>query len=517
MTTQSTLSEGHPRRWIILTVLCASLLLIALDTLVLNLAIPNIQADLASSSTELQWIIDGYALAFGALLLPAGSLADRFGRKRLLLVGMLVFLVFSVASAYSSDPSTLIAMRGGMGVGAAMIMPSTLAIIKEVFAPAEQAKAIGMWAGTAALGISLGPIVGGILLEHFWWGSVFLINVPIVAVVVVAGVIFIPESRSATPISLDVVGAVLAAAGFGAVVYGLVEASRHGWGHPLTLGSVGAGLAVLAMFVWWERRAPAPMLPPGLLRDREFGGCAAIVICIAFALYGALFVLTQYLQFVRGHEPMAAGLRLLPIGALVVGAPLGAKLVNRLGLRYAVAIGLAVLTTALVATSGATTGSELRTLVGIALLGLGMGLAMPTCANAMLAVAPPDRSGAGSAVTDTALQIGGSLGIAVVGSVLTTSYRDLLTDKVPSAAGDSIGAAHAIAAQLGSDAGLIQATNQAFIQALPSATLTGAAVAALGATVALAVLPTRANTTWGSATDRTLSVGPSRRVGPSAV
>ncbi|NLE78431.1 MAG: MFS transporter [Rhodococcus sp.] len=239
---------------------------------------------------------------------------------------------------------------------------------------------------------------------------------------------------------------------------------RSDVGHLRQLATAyGAGVGILTLFVAWERRVPAPILAPGLLRDRQFGGSAVVVVCIAFALYGALFVLTQYLQFVREHEPMAAGVRLLPIGALIVGAPLGAKLVDLRGLRCAVAIGMAVLTTALVATSGVTAGSDLRALAGIALLGLGVGLTMPTCANAMLAAAPPDRSGAGLAVPDTAMQIGGALGIAVVGSILTASYRVRLPGEVPVAAEDSIGAAHAVAHQSGGT-GIVQAANDAFPQ-----------------------------------------------------
>jgi EmrB/QacA subfamily drug resistance transporter len=494
-------STVHRHRWKILAVLCMSLVLIGLDNLILNLALPKIQTDLGSTSTEMQWIVDSYTLVFGGLLLLCGSLADRFGRRRMLMMGMVLFLAFSLAAAFSTDSTVLIAMRAAMGAGAAMIMPATLAIIKDVFPAEEQAKAIGIWAGTAALGVPLGPVVGGLLLDHFWWGSVFLINAPVVVVALVGGAVLIPESRNRNhPGPLDLLGALLSAAGLAALVYGLVEASRNGWTDRITLISLAVSVTLLLAFAVWERRARFPMLAPELLRDKRFSGSALAITAISFGMFGALFVLTQYLQFVLAHEPLDAGLRLLPIATMIIGAPLSPRLVERIGLKAVVALGLSLITAALVLTAGAGTDSEPRILWSLAFFGLGMGLAMPAAADAMLAAAPSGQSGAGSAVTDASMQVGGALGIAVIGSVLSTSYRDALPalDRMPAeaadAASDSVGAAGGVAAEIGGEPGrqLLAAAHEAFVEGLGDAMLIGAGVTALGVFAALMVLPRRA-------------------------
>ncbi|MFF2654263.1 DHA2 family efflux MFS transporter permease subunit [Streptomyces sp. NPDC058045] len=490
-------STAHSRRWQILAVLCLSLVLIGLDNLILNLALPKIQTSLGSTGTELQWIVDSYTLAFGGLLLLCGSLADRFGRKRLLLTGLLIFMGFSVAAAFADGSTALIALRAAMGVGAAMIMPATLSIIKDVFPPEEQAKAIGIWAGTAALGVPLGPVVGGLLLEHFWWGSVFLINAPVVVVAFLAGVKLIPESRNEKHPGLDLLGALLSVLGLVALVYGLVEASRNGWTDVVTLGSLGGGVLLLVAFVLWERRTPCPMLMPELFRDSRFGGAAAAITAISFGMYGALFVLTQYLQFVLAYEPLEAGLRLMPIATMIFAAPLSPKLVERVGMKWVVAGGMVLITASMALTAGAGVDSEGRILVSLALFGLGMGLGMPASANAMLAAAPRGQSGAGSAVTDAAMQVGGALGIAVIGSVLSTSYRDGLPalDGLPGpaadAVSDSVGAATTVAGSVGGPQGraLLETARDAFIGGLGDALLAGAGVTAAGVLVALVVLP----------------------------
>ncbi|MFG2293824.1 DHA2 family efflux MFS transporter permease subunit [Streptomyces sp. NPDC048603] len=488
----------HRRRWRILAVLCLSLVLIGLDNLILNLALPHIQQSLGATGSEPQWIVDSYTLVFGGLLLLAGSLADRFGRKRLLLLGLALFLVCSFAAAFAGSSGELIAARAAMGAGAALLMPATLSIIKDIFPPEEQAKAVGIWAGAAALGVPLGPVVGGLLLEWFWWGSVFLVNVPVVLIAIVAGALLVPESRDEGHPGLDLLGALLSVAGLVLVVYALVEAPRNGWTDPQTLALLLAGAAVLAACMRWERRTAHPMLPPKLFGDARFGGTAAAITAIAFGMYGALYVLTQYLQFVLAYEPLQAGLRLLPVATMIPAAPLGSVLVRRCGLRAVVASGLALITAALVLMAGAGLESEGRAMLSLAVFGLGMGLAMPASADAMLAAVPPGRSGAGSAVTDTAMQIGGALGIAVVGSILTTSYREALPalGELPPAAAEAVhdslgGASAAAAAAPGGGGQVLDAARLAFVSGLGDALVAGAAVTVAGTLAAVLVLPGR--------------------------
>ncbi|MET7615985.1 MFS transporter [Streptomyces sp. NPDC005408] len=484
------------RRWQILAILCLSIIVIGLDNLILNLALPSIQQDLDASGSDLQWTIDAYTLPFGGLLLLTGSLGDRYGRKRMLTLGMLVFLAFSLVAAFAPSTEVLIAARAGMGVGGALIMPATLSIIKDVFPPEEQAKAIGMWAGSSAIGIPLGPIVGGVLLEHFWWGTVFLVNVPVVLIGLIAGAKLIPESRAPRSGKLDLVGAALSVAALGTMVYGIIEASREGWGSTVTLSTIALGLALVLAFVGWERRTANPLIDASLFRNRSFSGGAVVVVCINFCLFGLLFVATQYLQYVLRYDPIDAGLRLLPCITLVFGAGLGVKLVEKLGLKPTVVAGLLVTSAGMALMAAVGTSSESLALSSLAVLGFGMGLSMPACANAILASTPQEQSGAGSAVTDASVQVGGALGIAVTGSVLATSYQDSLggLGQLPPGADelvrDSIGGAAAVAGQLGS-AGerIVTAASSAYVDGVQSSMLVGAGVALLGAVLALVILP----------------------------
>lgn len=484
------------RRWQILAILCLSIIVIGLDNLILNLALPSIQQDLDASGSDLQWTIDAYTLPFGGLLLLTGSLGDRYGRKRMLTLGLLVFLAFSLAAAFAPSTETLIAARAGMGVGGALIMPATLSIIKDVFPPEEQAKAIGMWAGSSAIGIPLGPIVGGILLEHFWWGTVFLVNVPVVLIGLIAGAKLIPESKAPRAGKLDLVGSALSVAALGTMVYGIIEASREGWGSAITLSTIGAGLVLVLAFLAWERRTPNPLIDAALFRDRNFSGGALVIVCINFCLFGLLFVATQYLQYVLGHEPIDAGLRLLPCITLVVGAGLGVKLVEKLGLKPTVSFGLLVTAVGMALMAGVDADAEALTLASLAVLGFGMGLSMPACANAILASTPQEQSGAGSAVTDTSVQVGGALGIAVTGSVLATSYQDALgpLGQLPpgaqAAVHDSIGGASAVASKLGGAGDqLMTMASSAYAEGVQTAMAVGAGVGLLGAVLALVFLP----------------------------
>ncbi|WP_031075865.1 MFS transporter [Streptomyces sp. NRRL WC-3742] len=492
-------STVYRRRWRILAVLCLSLIVIGMDNLILSLALPRVQQDLGASGGDLQWIVDSYSLAFGGLLLLGGGLGDRFGRKRMLITGLLLVLGFSAGAAFAGSPGMLITMRTGMGVGGAFVMPATLSIIKNVFPVEEHAKAISAWAGSGAIGVPLGPVLGGLLLEHYWWGSVFLIAVPVVVIAVAACALLVPESRDPNRTRLDLPGVVLSVSGLTTLVYGAIEGPRRGWTDPLTLAGLGLGVALCAAFVLWERRTDHPMLSARMFRSPLFAGSAVAMFCIEFCLFGLLFVVTQYFQFIQGHGPLASGLRLLPVLTAIVGAQLGTRLAARTGLRPVAVAGLAVLVASMALMTGADRGSETLALVSLALFGFTMGLVLPPCADALLAAAPAEQGGAASAVTDATLQVGGSLGIAVIGSVLATTYRDGLPDlgflppQAETAVRDSIGGAEAVAQQAGPDAaaGLHDLVSDAFVGALADSMWTGAGVALAGVLAVLFLLPGR--------------------------
>ncbi len=418
-----------PRRWQALAVLCVSLLLVTLDNTILNVALPTLVRDLQATTTELQWIVDAYILVFAGLLLLAGSLADRLGRKRTFLAGVCLFAAGSTWAAFSGSVDMLIAARAGMGVGAALIMPSTLAIITDMFRePGERQRAIGLWAATSGLGIALGPVIGGLLLENYWWGSVFLINVPVAAVGIVCAVPLVPDSRNEHAKPADVVGATLSVVGLVLLVWAIIEAPSQGWSAVRVLFSGGLGLLVLAAFVLWEHHSSHPMLELRFFRRRAFSGAVISVAFAMFGLFGALFVLTQYLQFVLGYTPLEAGLRALPAaGAIAVVAPLSAVVVARTGTRATISSALCIISGGLWLLSRTTTGSTYSDIVvGMVLLGVGAGLAIPSATGSVMGTLPRQHTGVGAGTNGTFLQVGGALGVAVVGSLLITRYQDLL-------------------------------------------------------------------------------------------
>lgn len=490
------------RRWQLLAVLCLSLVLIGLDTLVLNLALPRIQHDLGAGTSVLQWIVDSYALAFGGALLMAGGLADRFGRKRMLLTGLVIFGGVSLAAAFSANGGMLIGMRALMGLGAALMMPATLAIIKDVFPVEEQGKAIGAWSGAAAIGVPLGPLVGGILIQHFWWGSVFLVNVPLAAIAIIGCLLLIPESRDQSHPGLDVPGALLSVAGLVALVYGLVEAPERGWGAPVTLASSIGGVALLIGFVAWEAKAAHPMLSMGLFRVKRYSGGALATTCVSFGLYSMLFLLTQYLQSVLGLGPEASGLRMLAIGTMVLGAPLSPKLVEMTGLKVTTVVGLLLCVAGLGSLAGLGTSSDGLVLTALALFGLGMGIALPAAVDGILTCSADRQAGAGSAIADIAMQVGGSLGIAVTGSVAATLFRHTLSSSgaSPDALG-SVGAAVASATRVSGALGtrMLEDARHAFVHGFTGAIWIAVAVSAIGAVTVAAILPRERQTAHADA------------------
>jgi EmrB/QacA subfamily drug resistance transporter len=492
----STAPPRDPRRWWVLAVLCLSLFVVVLDNTVLNVAIPSLVRALQLSTGQVQWVVDAYSLVFAGLLLTAGSLSDRFGRRRALLAGLVLFGLGSGLASMAGSAGELIATRGLMGVGGALLMPGTLSILVTVFDADERAKAIGIWAGVSALGMACGPVVGGLLVTHYWWGAVFLVNVPVVAVAVVAVLTLVPESRSGRRARPDLVGAGLSTAGMVALVQAVISAPEHGWGSPRVCASLVAAAALLGSFVAWERRRPAPMLDLALFRNPRLVGTSAVGVLISFALAGAVFLLTQHLQLVLGLSPLGAGLRTAPFAlAVVVTAPVSGAVASRVGAGRTVGLGLAAIAGGL-ATMGlvAELDSYPPLLAGIAAVGMGCGLAMAPASAALMSALPHDDAGVGSALNDTLQELGSALGVAVLGTMLAASYRAGIPATAPAAARRSLGAALDVSAAAGpSGAALARSARAAFDTAMRHGLLMGAAVVLLGAFLSVRAVgaPTR--------------------------
>lgn len=491
----------YERRWWALLVLCLSLVVIGMDNTILNVTLPTLARELRTTASELQWMVDSYVLVFAGLLLTMGAAGDRFGRKLALNVGLLVFVAGSVASSFAGSAEVLIGSRAAMGIGAALIMPSTLSIITNVFPEKERGRAIGVWAGVAGLGIVLGPVIGGWLLERFWWGSVFLVNVPVAAVAIIVGWPLVPESKDPYATPLDPMGAGLSIAALVTLVYGIIEAPQNGWTDPITLGAFGIAAILTVAFIRWERRSPHPMLRMEFFRNPRFSAASAAIMLVFFALFGSVFLLTQHLQFVLGYTPLEAGVRILPVTALVVAAPLSARLVERIGTKIVVATGLLIVATALTLLSTVDLASGYGVVAAsIAVLGAGMGFTMAPATESIMGSLPLAKAGVGSAMNDTTRQVGGALGVAVLGSILASRYGVAiepalqgLPPQVAQAASDSIGAATTIAAQLGARGeGLVMAARSAFLEGMGDAVLVGAGIAAVGVVLVLLFLPARA-------------------------
>jgi len=489
-----------------LAVLCVSLLIVSLDGTVLNVALPTLVRKLHASSSDLQWIVDAYVVLFAGLMLVAGSLADRVGRKRTFLAGLVAFAACSTWAALSGSVGMLIAARASMGFGAALIMPSTLAIITNTFTdPHDRRRAIGLWGATSGAGIALGPIVGGLLLAHFWWGSVFLINVPIAAVGFVCALPLVPDSRNPEACPPDLTGSLLSIAGLGLLLCAIIEAPVHGWSSTLVLGSGIGGLAIVTAFVYRERVTAYPMLNLRFFRDRNFSAAVTSVALVMFGMLGAFFVLTQFLQFQLGYTPLQAGVRTLPAaGAIALTAPLSSELVRAVGTKLTIAAGLLCATAGLWLVSGATVTTTYGGIVaGLALVGIGAGLVIPSATASVMGSLPRAHTGVGGATNGTFLQVGGALGVAVIGSLLSNRYQDRLTGAlapyhlpdtllgaVHGTLGSALAAAHGVGGTIGAE--IARAARAAFMSGMDLG-LTTAAIVALGAAaIALVTLPRRA-------------------------
>ena len=492
----------YARRWKTLGVLSLSLVIIGLDNTILNVALPTLQDEFDASPSKLQWMVDSYLLVFAGLLLVFGTLGDRFGRKLALQVGVSIFGLASLGALVADSADQVIAVRAAMGIGAALIMPATLSIIANVFTGEERGKAIAIWAALAAVGIGLGPLAGGLLLEWFDWPSVFLVNVPFAVAALLLGIRYVPESRDPRPGSFDLLGAALSAAGFSILVYAIIEAPEQGWASGLVVGSLAASIALLGAFVWWEGRTKDPMLDLGFFRSARFSVGTGAVSVAFFALLGAIFALTQYLQFAHGYSAIEAGAIMSPIAlGLMMGAGSSNKAVRRLGTSRVVAAGLSGLALLLAVTTYWDPSTNALLLAAWFFgLALAMGWVMAPATEAVIGAVPAAKSGVASATNTVARMVSGALGVAVVGSLVSSLYStdvegslDALPPEAQAAAESSIGAATAIAAQLPANAAskLLATTGDAFTQAMGSGLLVAAALAGAMAVVVIRFLPAR--------------------------
>lgn len=494
-------SSHGGRRWAILAVLCVTLLLVSLDTTVLNVALPSIVVDLRATSSDLQWVVDAYAIVFASLLLTLGALGDRLGRKWVFMAGLVVFAGGSAAAAWSTSPAQLTAARAVMGVGAAALMPGTLSILTNVFVThRDRARAIGIWSATAGIGVAIGPILGGFLLDHYWWGSVFLINVPIAAAGLVAAAFLVPNSRNPEGKRSDPVGSLLSMGFLGLLLWAIIEAPARGWASGAIVGAFVGAAVLLAGFVLWEVRSTHPMLPMRFFRNRRYSVAIGAMCLVMFGLLGMFFVVTQYFQFVLGFTPMQAGLGIGPVAlVLLVAAPSSILLVHRVGSRWVIGSGLVLIAVGLLLLSRTTVESTYAdNLLEFVVVGIGVGLALAPSTESVMGSLPRAEAGVGSATSDTSIQVGGALGVAVLGTALSLRYQDHLTPllgALPEAAREaalgSLGGALEVAKALPAEAGsaLTSAAREAFVSGMDLGLVVAAVAVGVAGAVVLAVLP----------------------------
>ncbi|MGW1888783.1 MFS transporter [Streptomyces sp. NPDC002004] len=496
----------HRRRWAILGALMLSLLIVVLDNSILNVAIKTIStpapAGLGATQSELEWAINAYTLVFAGLLFTAGLLGDRLGRKKVLLAGMAVFGIGSALAAESGSPTQLIAFRAVMGLGAAFVMPATLAVLMNVFEREEQPKAIGIWAGGVGLAIAIGPITGGVLLDHFWWGSVFFVNVPIVILALVLMTALVPDSRDPSPGRIDPVGVVVSVVGLVLLVYGIIKGGQLAdFTDAKVLASIIGGLVVLAFFVIYEKRSDHPSIDVNYFKNRVFSAAIGAIALVFFALMGVTFFSVFYTQSVRGYSPLQTGLLMLPLAAAqLIFAPRARLVVDRFGNRATCTAGMVLIAAMLAAFTLLKADTPIWLLeVVFFLMGTGMAHIMTPTSVVIMQALPREKAGSASALSNTFRQVGGALGVAVLGSVLSTAYRTGIEGKLTAlppgarhAAGESIEATLGVAAKLGPQGrALVGPANDSFLHAMHVTSLWGAGVALLGALVVLLFLPGR--------------------------
>ncbi|MGK3937460.1 MFS transporter [Streptomyces caeruleatus] len=484
-----------PRRWWALAALVASMLTLGFDLTILNVALPTMAADLDAGTGAQQWMADAYVVVFAALMLPAGLLGDRFGRRRMLITGLAVFLAGSLIGALAGDVDTVIAARAVMGVGGALVTPLALSVLPTLFAPDERTKAVGIVSAASALGLPLGPIIGGWLLNHFWWGSVFLVNVPMAALGIAACAFLLPETRDPSSPRVEALSTALTVTGLGTLVYAIIEAPTRGWGDPLVLGMLAAALVLIAALVLRERQVERPMLDMTLLTHRGFLFNTIAATLVNFILTGLLFVLPPFLQAVLGHDALGTGVRLLPMmGGLLVASRLAPKVVARFGARATVSAGLVVLAFAGLLGSRTTVASGYGFVaLWLSLTGFGFGLSLIPAMNGALGALPRDRAGSGSGLLMTMRQVGGAIGIALLGSLLAGAFRDRLdvtglSARAADTAGESVVAAHQVAERTRST-DLLASANASYVHGMGVVLLVCGIAALVAALLAAAFLP----------------------------
>ncbi|WP_329521936.1 MFS transporter [Spirillospora sp. NBC_01491] len=499
---------GRPygRRRAALGVLCLSLLIIVMANTSLIVAAPAMTADLGLSGSDLQWVIDAYTVPYAALMLMMGAAGDKYGRRGALLGGLAVFIAGSVAGSLAGSVAWVIAARGVMGIGAAMIMPATLSLLVATFPRAERARAITAWTATSGLAIAAGPLLAGWLLEDHSWGSTFLINVPVAVLAMAAALFLVPPSKASGRGRLDLVGGALSVVFLAALVYAIIEGPHFGWGAAAVTAAVVAVAGAVA-FVLWELRHPRPLLDVRTFRDRTFAGANLAVVLFFLAAFGSIYYLTQHLQFVLGYGPLATGLRLLPLaGAVFAGAAVTNVLTPRVGMRVSVVLGMALGTLGISLMTGVTAASGYGAfLAPLLLLGAAIGLSVSPCTDAIMGAFEERRLGIGGAVNDTSLELGGSLGIAILGSILAASYESEITGAIAgrlpadaaSTAQDSVGGALAVAGRVAASghadqaALLVRAAHEAFANGVAHTSLIGALVLGAGTIIVAVLLPAR--------------------------
>ncbi|MGH3249564.1 MAG: DHA2 family efflux MFS transporter permease subunit [Trebonia sp.] len=500
-------ARAHTRRWWILGILSLSVVLVAIDNTIVNVTLPTLSHRIGASTSDLQWIVDAYTICFAGLLLVCGSAGDRVGRKRLLQAGLVLFMITSFAAAHSGSLWPLVASRAGMGVAAALVYPSTLAMLPMIFTSRqERAIAVGVWSGVSGIAIALGPVAGGLLLEHFWWGSIFMVNLPVAALAIVLGALFVNESRDPAPGPFDLPAAALSAPVIGLLIWTIIEAPQHGWASAQTLAGFAGSAVLAAVFVWWELRCENPMVDMRLFRNARFSVASVTISLAFFALFGFTFIITEYFQLVRGYSPLKAGAATLPYAAVMAAfSPLAMLVVLKAGTKAVVSVGLALMAAGFLIVVRAPVYADYWQVivVSMCLMAAGMALCTGPATDSLLASLPASKAGVGSAFNDTTRELGGALGVAIAGSLLSWLYGSHLATSwsalgVPSAVVSqgrtSIAGGLAIAGQAGTPGqaeAMAQGVRTSFMAGLHvgSAVIAGAALVA--ALAALVLLPRR--------------------------